>query len=107
MRSCAIAAKWSPGARFSSCARRAGAVSTRPDGEIATLGLAAGGYSLTETQAQAILEMRLNRLTGLEQDKIIAEFQELLDQIRDLSDILARPERLLEVIRAELEMIRE
>ncbi len=43
--------------------------------------------------------MRLNRLTGLEQDKIIGEFQELLEQIRDLSDILARPERLLQVIR--------
>jgi len=66
-----------------------------------------GGYSLTETQAQAILEMRLNRLTGLEQDKIIAEFQELLEQIRDLSDILARPERLLEVIRMELQYIRD
>ena len=51
--------------------------------------------------------MRLNRLTGLEQDKIIAEFQELLVQIRDLSDILARPERLLEVIRNELEYIRD
>ena len=74
---------------------RAGAISTRPDGEIAALGLVAGGYRLTEMQAQAILEMRLNRLTGLEQDKIIAEFQELLVQIRDLSDILARPERLL------------
>jgi DNA gyrase subunit A len=86
---------------------RAGAISTRPDGEIAALGIVAGGYRLTETQAQAILEMRLNRLTGLEQDKIIAEFQELLEQIRDLSDILARPERLLEVIRNELEYIRD
>src|SRR5258708_10672182 len=86
---------------------RAGAISTRPAGEIAPLGLVEGGYRLTETQAQAILEMRLNRLTGLEQDKIIAEFQELLVQIRDLSDILARPERLLEVIRNELEYIRD
>jgi len=51
--------------------------------------------------------MRLNRLTGLEQDKIIAEFQELLVLIRDLSDILARPERLLAVIRGELEYIRD
>src|SRR5258708_10044987 len=51
--------------------------------------------------------MRLNRLAGLEEDKIIAEFQELLEQIRDLSDILARPERLLEVIRNELEYIRD
>ena len=53
------------------------------------------GYRLSEAQAQAILDMRLHRLTGLEQDKIVAEYQELLAQIRDLSDILARPERLL------------
>jgi DNA gyrase subunit A len=87
---------------------RAGAISTRPDGEIAALGIVeGGGYRLTETQAQAILEMRLHRLTGLEQDKIIAEFQELLQQIRDLTDILARPERLLQVIRTELEYIRD
>src|SRR6202045_5424274 len=84
---------------------RAGAISTWPDGEIAPLGIVEGGYRLTETQAQAILDMRLNRLTGLEQDKIIAEYQELLVQIRDLSDILARPERLLDVIRKELEYI--
>ena len=86
---------------------RAGAISTRPDGESGSFGIAAAGYRLTDIQAQAILEMRLNRLTGLEQDKIVTEFQELLTQIRDLSDILARPARLLEVIRAELEKIRE
>jgi DNA gyrase subunit A len=87
---------------------RAGGINTRPDGEAPPLGLSAGGgYRLTETQAQAILDMRLNRLTGLEQDKIIEEFQGLLTEIRDYSDILARPERLLEVIRAELEAIRE
>ncbi len=86
---------------------RAGAISTRPDGESGAFGIVAGGYRLTDVQAQAILEMRLNRLTGLEQDKIVSEFQELLTQIRDLADILARPARLLEVIRAELERIRE
>jgi len=86
---------------------RAGAISTRPDGEVTPLGISADGYRLTEHQAQAILEMRLNRLTGLEQEKIVTEFQELLVQIRDLNDILARPERLMAVIRAELEMIRE
>jgi DNA gyrase subunit A len=86
---------------------RAGAISTRPEGESGSFGIVPGGYRLTEIQAQAILDMRLNRLTGLEQDKILTEFQELLVQIRDLSDILARPERLLEVIRAELEKIRE
>jgi DNA gyrase subunit A len=85
---------------------RAGEVVTRPDDLADEFGLKADGYHLSDAQAQAILEMRLNRLTALEQDKIVTEFQELLVQIRDLSDILARPERLLEVIRGELEDIR-
>ena len=86
---------------------RAGAISTRPEAETAVLGIVADGYLLTDVQAQAILDMRLNRLTGLEQDKILAEFQELLVLIRDLTDILARPERLLDVIREELEYVLE
>jgi len=81
---------------------RAGAVSARVDGLPAEFGLVEGGYRLSEEQAQAILEMRLQRLTGLEQDKITSEYQELLAIIQDLGDILARPERLLAVIRAEL-----
>lgn len=85
---------------------RAGQVATRPDKLDDGFGLVAGGYRLSDAQAQAILEMRLNRLTGLEQEKIWNEFQELLVQIQDLGDILARPERLLIVIRAELEDIR-
>ncbi|HET9446454.1 MAG TPA: DNA gyrase subunit A, partial [Steroidobacteraceae bacterium] len=85
---------------------RAGNVPTRPDGLGDEFGLKADGYRLSDTQAQAILDLRLHRLTGLEQDKIVAEFQELLVQIQDLGDILARPERLLAVIRAELEDIR-
>src|SRR5262249_25498022 len=84
---------------------RAGAVTTRPEGLGDEFGLKADGYRLSDAQAQAILELRLNRLTGLEQDKIVAEFQELLVQIQDLGDILARPERLLQVIRAELDEI--
>ncbi len=101
-----IARVWASGAVPQMLAR-AGAISTRPDGETSPLGIVAGGYRLTEVQAQAILDMRLHRLTGLEQDKIIAEYEELLTLIRDLSDILARPERLLEVIRNELEAIRD
>jgi DNA gyrase subunit A len=85
---------------------RAGDVVSRPDDLSDEFGLKPEGYRLSDAQAQAILEMRLNRLTALEQDKIVAEFQELLVQIRDLSDILARPERLLAVIRAELEDIK-
>jgi len=88
---------------------RANNVSTRPKDLAAEVGLQreAGGYRLSEAQAQAILEMRLNRLTGLEQDKIVAEYGELLSQIIDLSDILARAERLTEVVRAELLAIRD
>jgi len=86
---------------------RAGSIQTRPDGLAAEFGLHAEGYRLSEAQAQAILDLRLHRLTGLEQDKILAEYGELLELIRDLCDILARPERLLEVIRQELLAIRE
>ncbi len=95
---------WSPGA-VTGLLERAGAVSTRPTG--ADGGLAEGHYRLSDVQAQAILEMRLHRLTGLEQGKIISEYQELLERIADLTDILARPERLTEVIRAELIEIRD
>jgi DNA gyrase subunit A len=101
-----VARVWTAGAVPQMLAR-AGSISTRPDGESPSLGLVPGGYRLTEIQAQAILDMRLHRLTGLEQEKIIKEFEELLTLIRDLSDILARPERLLEVIRNELEAIRD
>ena len=92
---------------------RAGSISTRPQTVSAEFGLVEfqgkdkGGYRLTEIQAQAILDMRLHRLTGLEQDKIVAEYQELLTQIVDLTDILARPERLAQVVREELIAVRE
>jgi DNA gyrase subunit A len=105
-RAALVARVWASGA-VPQMLERAGAISTRPDGESSPLGIVAGGYRLTEVQAQAILDMRLHRLTGLEQEKIIAEYEELLTLIRDLSDILARPERLLEVIRNELEAIRD
>jgi DNA gyrase subunit A len=85
----------------------AGAISTRPDGASAEYGIVGDGYKLTDVQAQAILDMRLNRLTGLEQDKIIAEYESILVEMRDLADILARPERLLDVIRKELTDIRD
>jgi DNA gyrase subunit A len=86
---------------------RAGAISTRPDGLGAEFGLNDQGYRMSEAQAQAILELRLNRLTGLEQDKIIAEYQELLVIIQDLGDILSRSDRLVQVIRDELLQIKE
>ena len=100
-----MARTWTSGAVPEMLAR-AGEVVTRPDDLADEFGLKSDGYRLSDAQAQAILEMRLNRLTALEQDKIVVEFQELLVQIRDLVDILARPERLLAVIRAELEDIK-
>ncbi len=87
--------------------QRAGAVDTRPAGLDAQFGSVTGGYRLSDVQAQAILDMRLHRLTGLEQDKILEEFGTLLATIGDLSDILARPARLAEVVRNELLEIRE
>ena len=101
-----MARAWGPGA-VPAMLERAGAIQTRPDGLADEFGLHGSAYRLSEAQAQAILDLRLHRLTGLEQDKIIAEFAELLEVIRDLCDILVRPERLLAVIRAELLEIRE
>ncbi len=101
-----MARAWGPGAVPEMLAR-AGSIQTRPDGLGEEFGLRSGAYRLSEAQAQAILDLRLHRLTGLEQDKILAEYGELLEVISDLSDILARPERLLAVIRAELLAIRE
>ncbi|HEU4626617.1 MAG TPA: DNA gyrase subunit A [Steroidobacteraceae bacterium] len=101
---------WAPGV-VPQLLERAGAISTRPNGLGPEFGYRpdtnGGGYHLSEAQAQAILDMRLHRLTGLEQDKIIEEFKELLVRIGDLTDILARPERLTQVIRDELIEVRE
>ncbi len=85
---------------------RALADSYRPEGLDPQFGLSAQGYRLSEAQAQAILELRLQRLTGLEQDKIVNEYREVMDIITDLLDILARPERITEIIVAELTGIR-
>ncbi|MES1982159.1 MAG: DNA gyrase subunit A [Pseudomonadota bacterium] len=63
-------------------------------------------YKLSDAQAQAILELRLQRLTGLEQDKIVGEYREVMDKIVDLLDILARPERITQIISDELGSIR-
>ncbi|MCY4209826.1 MAG: DNA gyrase subunit A [Gammaproteobacteria bacterium] len=101
-----LAQAWLPGV-VTTLLERVGADLSRPDDLPEELGLGAEGYRLSEAQAQAILDLRLQKLTGLEQEKIVAEYQELLDRIGDLLDILARPQRLLEVIRTELEEIRE
>jgi len=84
-----------------------GRAAYRPEGLDAQFGLQADGqYRLSEVQAQEILNMRLQRLTGLEQDKIVGEYREIMDTIADLLDILARPERVTAIIGDELQAIR-
>jgi DNA gyrase subunit A len=86
--------------------QRAAAESSRPEGLGAEFGLAAQGYMLSDAQAQAILELRLQRLTGLEQDKIVAEYKEVMEQIADLLDILAKPARITTIIGDELTAVK-
>src|SRR5262245_30829326 len=105
-RAALIARTWQSGS-VAEMLKRAGDVRTRPHGVTGEVGMVNGGYRLSEAQAQAILDMRLHRLTGLEQDRIVADYQELLTQIRDLGEILGRPERLLAVIRNELIELRD
>ncbi|MFA9438106.1 DNA gyrase subunit A [Uliginosibacterium sp. sgz301328] len=86
---------------------RAIADSYRPEGLLPEYGLSAQGYRLSDVQAQRILEMQLQRLTNMEQDKIVAEYREVMDVITDLLDILARPERITQIISDELRAIRD
>jgi DNA gyrase subunit A len=79
----------------------------RPEGLSETFGLKPEGYFLSESQAQAILELRLQRLTGLEQDKIRDEYREVIEVIRDLLDILAKPARVTKIIGDELAALKE
>lgn len=85
----------------------AGAQASRPEDLAAEFGLVDGQYYLSPVQAQAILDMRLHRLTGLEQDKILQEYREVLDAIRDLLAILSDPDNLMAVIRGELVAIND
>ena len=86
--------------------QRAAADASRPDGLAANFGLVEGGYHLSDAQAQAILEMRLQRLTGLEQDKIVSEYKEVMLQIADYLDILAKPARITAIIVDEMQAIK-
>jgi len=101
-----IARTWSPGA-VTGMLERAGATDTRPDELEEGFGLIDGEYRLSAVQAQAILDLRLHRLTGLEQEKIFKEYSDILEKIKDLSNILADPDELLRVIREELIEIRD
>ncbi len=101
-----VARTWKSGA-VEAMLQRTGAESTRPEGLAAEFGLTAEGYQLTEIQAQAILDLRLQKLTGLEQEKILKEYEEILVRIAALLNILSSPDRLMEVIRDELIAIKE
>lgn len=100
-----IATAWASSA-VEAMVERAGADSCRPEGLDAQYGLRDGKYYLSPEQAQAILELRLHRLTGLEHEKLLSEYQEILALIGELIRILTNPERLMEVIREELEKIK-
>ena len=97
---------WVPGVVMDML-NRSGSGSSRPEGISPDCGLVGDEYRLTDKQAQAILDLRLHRLTGLEQDKILTEYRDILEKIEDLLDILQRDDRLKQVIRLELEAIKE
>ncbi|WEN13527.1 DNA gyrase subunit A [Rhodanobacter sp. AS-Z3] len=100
-----LARKWQPG-MVGALLSAAGADASRPEDMDPREGLKADGYQLSEVQAQEILAMRLHRLTGLEQEKLSDEYRQILEAIRALIEILENPNRLLEVIREELEAIK-
>ncbi|MEM8942838.1 MAG: DNA gyrase subunit A [Pseudomonadota bacterium] len=99
-----LAERWTPG-EVTSMLERAGASACKPADLPAEYGLHDGLYRMSPAQAQAILDLRLHRLTGLEHEKLLKEFQDKVAEIADLLDILEDPERLLQVIREELEEI--
>ncbi len=87
--------------------KRAAMEASRPEGLSVDFGLTPNGYKLSDVQAQEILQMRLQRLTGLEQDKIVTEYKEVMDVIADLLDILAKAERVTAIIVEELAAIKQ
>lgn len=101
-----ISKVWAPGV-VSDMLQRAGADICRPDNLEPEFGLGEKGYRLSPVQAQAILDLRLHRLTGLEQDKILEEFKNIIVIIQDLLDILNNQSRLMQVIRDELIVIKQ
>ena len=97
---------WPPGAVVAML-ERAGEQATRPAESTEAFGLSTAGYRLSAAQAQAILELRLHRLTALEQEKIFNEYSDLIDNIKALYEILEDPDKLQSVLREELAEIRE
>ena len=105
-RTALIERAWAPG-EVTAMLERAGDTDTRPDGLADGSGLVDGKYRLSAVQAKAILDLQLHRLTGLEQEKIIKEYKEILEKIKELSDILADPDILINVIKSELAEVRD
>ncbi len=101
-----IARGWDLG-NVAAMLERAGTDAARPEWLEAQFGIRDNQYYLTEQQAQAILDLRLHKLTGLEHEKILEEYKALLDEIAELMHILSSSERLMEVIREELELVKE
>jgi DNA gyrase subunit A len=101
-----MARRWAPGL-VADMLQRSGADICRPEDLELEFGLGDKGYRLSAVQAQAILDLRLHRLTGLEQDKILEEFKNIILLIQDLLDILANQSRLMQVIRDELIAIKQ
>ncbi len=101
-----VAKLWKPG-KVRAMLKKAGSDISRPEDLPTEVGLKEGGYVLSDHQAQAILDLRLHRLTGLEQEKLVKEFEEILKTLKELLEILSNPDRLMAVIREELEEIRE
>lgn len=101
----ALIAKGWPIGNVAQFLERAGADACRPEGLGKEFGVVNGEYFLSPAQAQAILDLRLHRLTGMEHDKLLAEYEEKLKQIADYLEILELPERLMAVIKGELQEI--
>ena len=105
-RSKLLGKKWNPG-NIIAMLKKAGPDACKPQGMDDSVGLKGKTYQLSEIQAQAILDMRLQRLTGLEQDRLIQEYEEIIDHIAYLLGILTDPEKLIGVVKDELLEIQE
>jgi DNA gyrase subunit A len=101
-----LAQLWDPGL-VRAMLGQGGAETSRPEDLEARFGLQDGGYQLSPVQAQEILNMRLHRLTGLEQEKLTKEYEDILERVMELLAILSDPDRLMEVIRDELAEVRD
>ncbi len=101
-----LSKKWKAG-MVSKLIKNSGSISTKPENLGKEFGLSGSSYKLSEIQAQAILDLRLQRLTGLEQDNLVAEYEEILGEINNLQAILEDPDKLKKVIKDELEYIKE